>query len=175
MRVIVGSQNQAKLEAVQNALALYDMFTGAEISGKAISSGVSEQPTSLAEIVRGAQNRARGVFRQCDYSVGLESGLMPVPGTKAGYMDVGVCAIYDGKQFHLGLSPAFEPPREVVRLVFEEGHDLGTAAKAAGLTGKDNLGAQEGLVGILTKGRITRSEQVRQSVITAMVHLENIQ
>lgn len=97
---------------------------------------------------------------------------MGVPHTKSGYMDIAACAIFDGKEVHLGLSSGFEPPKEIVRLVFEEGHNLGTASKVAGLTEKEELGKHEGLIGILTKGRVDRKEQAKQAVITAMLHID---
>lgn len=172
MRVRVGTKNEAKLGAVSDALSLYDIFRDALIEGVEVASGVSEQPKELDEIVQGAIARAKAAFKDCEYSVGLESGLMGVPHTKSGYMDIAACAIFDGKEVHLGLSSGFEPPKEIVRLVFEEGHNLGTASKVAGLTEKEELGKHEGLIGILTKGRVDRKEQAKQAVITAMLHID---
>ncbi|MEX0916733.1 MAG: inosine/xanthosine triphosphatase [Candidatus Spechtbacterales bacterium] len=172
MRVRVGTKNEAKLGAVTDALSLYEAFRDAIVEGIEVASGVSDQPKELAEIVQGAVSRAKAAFEGCEYSIGLESGLMGVPHTKSGYMDVAVCAIFDGKDVHLGLSSGFEPPKEVVRLVFEEGHNLGTASKIAGLTEKEELGKHEGLIGILTKGRMDRKEQAKQAVITAMLHID---
>lgn len=171
MRVRVGSKNEVKIEAVREALALYEMFDGAEVEGVAASSDVSEQPKSLEETVRGAQNRARSAFEGCDYAVGLESGLVAVPGSKAGYVDMCCCAIFDGSDMHLGFSPAFEPPAGITKLVFEEGHDLSSASKEIGLTTSDEIGKEEGLIGIVTKGAINRKEYTRQAVIMAIAHL----
>jgi inosine/xanthosine triphosphatase len=171
-RIRVGTKNEAKLGAVRDALSLYDMFRDAMVEGVEVASGVADQPKELAEIVQGAITRAKAAFENCEYSIGLESGLMSVPRTKAGYMDVAVCAIFDGTDVHLGLSSGFEPPKEIIRLVFEEGHDLGSASKVAGLTQKDGVGKHEGLIGILTKGRVDRKEQAKQAVITAMLHID---
>lgn len=77
-----------------------------------VSSSVSNQPKSLDETVRGAMNRALGSFVDCSYSFGIESGLMAVPNTKSGFMDVCVCAIYDGTEYHIGLSSAWEAPKQ---------------------------------------------------------------
>jgi inosine/xanthosine triphosphatase len=171
-KVRVGTKNEAKIGAVREALSLYDMLRDALVEGTEVVSGVADQPTSLEEITKGAVARAKAAFQGCDYSIGLESGLMSVPQTKAGYMAVAVCAIFDGVDVHLGLSSGFEPPKEVVRLVFEEGHNLGSASKIAGLTPKEELGKHEGLIGILTKGRVDRKEQVKQAIITAMLHID---
>ncbi|OGI15235.1 hypothetical protein A3K63_04145, partial [Candidatus Micrarchaeota archaeon RBG_16_49_10] len=145
----------------------------AEVIGIEVDSGVPEQPKSVDEVVRGAMNRAVGAFKDCEYSFGIEDGLMEVHGTKTGYMNICVCAIYDGKNYHIGLSSAFEYPREVTRLVLEEGLDINQAAHKAGLTKKTKVGSAEGVIGILTHGRLPRKEYTKQAVTMALIHLEN--
>lgn len=54
---------------------------------------MSDQPKSLKETISGAMNRSRNAFSDCQFSFGLESGLMAVPFTKTGYMDVCVCVL----------------------------------------------------------------------------------
>ena len=97
---------------------------------------------------------------------------MAVPYTKSGVMDVCVCAIFDGAVIHLGLSSAFEPPLKVAELM-EQGMDMSQATAAAGLTSNQNIGASEGLIGILTHGRLTRLMYTKQAITTALIHLEN--
>ena len=91
MKVIVGSKNPNKIDAVKEVLALYPNFSGAIVEGIAADSGVYKQPTSIEETVQGAINRAKNSFKDCDLSIGLESGLIAVPQTKSGYMDRGHC------------------------------------------------------------------------------------
>lgn len=173
MNVVVGSKNEVKVSAVRETLARYDAFAKAEVRGLDVPSGVSEQPTSIEEIMQGAMNRARTAFVDCDYSVGIESGLMQIPHTKSGYMDTTACALYDGKEFHMGLSPCVELPKRVIDKAIHESMNLNDACRSAGLTDKRELGNEEGFVGILTGGRITRKEYTKQAIIMAMVHLEN--
>ena len=97
---------------------------------------------------------------------------MEVPNTKSGYMDVCVCAIYDGIEFHLGLSSAWEAPKEVSEFILNEGLDMNEAAYKAGLTEDLKIGSAEGLVGIMTKGRLTRKEYTKESIRTAMIHID---
>ena len=145
----------------------------AEVTGVEVTTTVPEQPTSLEEIVEGAVQRAHNCFEECDYSIGLESGLMEVPQTKSGYMEIGACAIFDGTNIHLGLSPAFEAAdSSVFRMVIEEGIDLREATKRAGLTTHEKIGTAEGIVGLMTKGRMNRKDQIKQSLLTALIHLE---
>ncbi|HLD00391.1 MAG TPA: inosine/xanthosine triphosphatase [Candidatus Nanoarchaeia archaeon] len=165
----VGSTNTVKIEAVREAVSRYNLFSPAIIKGIEVESGVSKQPKSLDEIIRGAVNRARNAFVNCDYSFGLESGQIEVPYTKTGYMYICACTIYDGKEFNFGLSPGFECPPEVTRLVLEEGLDLNEAFYKVGLTTNPNLGAGEGVISILTNGRVNRKDYTQYAVIMALI------
>lgn len=173
MKLIIASKNPIKVQALREIIEQYTFVRGADIIALASNSGVGEQPTSLEETVRGAMNRAKNVFGDCVYSFGIESGLMEVPYAKSGFMDVCVCAIFDGEEIHIGLSSVWEAPLSVSRYILEDGLDMNQAAKKAGLTQKDQIGAQEGLVGIVTKGRLTRKEYTKQALQTAFIHLEN--
>lgn len=173
LRFTVGSENKAKVQAVAEILAEYPHLAHAEVRGVKTHSGVSDQPKSLDETVEGAMNRARGAFQDCQYSVGIESGLIHVPKTKSGYMDVCAAAIYDGKEFHLGLSSAWEfPDKEIIRSMIDEGLDMSQAINKAGLTKNPSIGSEEGAIGILTKGRVDRKEYTKQALRMALIHLE---
>ena len=172
--VNIGSKNVAKVAAVDQTLKEYELFKDVKIVGIEASSGISEQPLSMDETIEGAKNRAKNCFKDCDYSIGLESGLMKVPHTKSGYMNIDICAIFDGKMFHLGMGPAFEYPKKAIDIVFRDNKDMSQAFKVAGFTDHDKLGNTEGgIVGKLTKGRCTRKEYTRIAIIMAMIHLEN--
>lgn len=173
MIINVGSKNPEKIEAVKEILKEYSDFKDCEVLGIKTDSGVSNQPKNMDETIQGAINRAKGCFMNCDYSIGLESGLMKVPETKTGYMDVTCCAIFDGKKIHLGLSSAFEYPIKVTKMVFEEGLDINQAFFKTGLTDNPNLGSAEGAIGFLTKGRVLRRDYTKQAIYMALIHLEN--
>lgn len=172
MQIIVGSKNPIKIAAVAESLVLYPHLAGAAVWGMEISSGVSDQPKTLPETVQGAMNRAKGAFKDCDYGFGIESGLMAVPNTKSGFMDVCVCAIYDGVEYHLGLSSAWEAPKKVMEYMLKDALDMNDAAFKAGLTNDPKVGSAEGLIGIVTKGRLTRKEYTKEAIRTALIHLE---
>lgn len=173
MRVVVGSTNEAKIGAVSDILKEYPHLAAASVEGVSVSSGVSNQPLTLEETVQGAMNRARAAFVDCDLSIGIESGLMHVPNTKSGYMDVSACAFYDGKEFHLGLSSAWEFPNpEITKLIVEKGMDMSQAINHMGLTSNPKVGSAEGAIGILTKGRVDRKEYTKQALRMALIHLE---
>lgn len=167
----VGSTNPVKLDAVRAAVDRDGRWPDVHLVGRDVPSGVSEQPTSLDDTIRGAITRARRAFEGCDLSVGLEDGLMRVPSTQSGYMNVCACAIFDGRRDHLGLASAFEYPIEVVRLVIDDGLDVTQAFVKAGLSDNHRLGAAEGAIGILTSGRLTRTAYAAQAVTMALIHL----
>jgi inosine/xanthosine triphosphatase len=173
MKILIGSVNKVKVDAVAEIICEYPHLEHAEVEGVDVSSGVSPQPKTLLETITGAKNRARGAFADCDYAIGLESGLMEVPLSKSGFMDICVCVIYDGKESHLGISSAWEfPDPKVIALIIDEGLDMSQAINKVGLTTNPNIGMAEGAIGILTKGRIDRKEHTKQALRTAFIHLE---
>lgn len=169
--VHVGSTNPVKIDAVRNVFTESGRFGAFDLVPRDVATGVPAQPKSLDDTLRGAINRARNAFGDCDLSVGIEDGLFAVPHTQSGYMNVCACAIFDGWRNHLGLASAFEYPLEVVRLVIDEGLDVTQAFVKAGLSNNAKLGAGEGAIGVLTAGRLTRRAYAKQAVVMALIHL----
>jgi len=173
MNINVGSKNRAKVEAVEEILKEYPHLADTHVKAIGTESGVANQPLSLDETMQGAMNRAKGAWNDCDYSIGLESGLMRVPASKTGYMDVCVCAIYDGREFHFGLSSAWEfPDKRILDSMLGEGLDMSQAINKFGLTKNPGIGSEEGAIGILTKGRLDRKEYTKQALRTALIHID---
>ena len=172
VRIYIGSTNKVKVDAVREIIEDYPHLNGAEIYPFDVASGVADQPKSLDETIQGAMNRAKAAFEDCTYSIGLESGLMAVPNTRSGFMDVCVCAIYDGAEYHLGLSSGWEAPKQVMHYMLTEGLNMNDAAHKAGLTKNPNIGSAEGLVGLVTKGRLDRKAYTKEAIRTALIHLE---
>lgn len=174
MKINVGSKNQTKIKAVEEAVKLYPkLFPKPEIVGMDINVPIFGHPKNIKETVNGAIKRAKEAFINCDYSFGLEGGLMEVPFSETGFMEVGACAIFDGEKIHLGLSPAFEWPKEVTNLILSNKADASLAFKQVGLTHHEKLGAiKGGIIGFLTDGKLTREEFIKYSIIMALVKLE---
>ncbi|HWP61174.1 MAG TPA: DUF84 family protein [Candidatus Paceibacterota bacterium] len=173
MKVGVGSKNKTKVGAVTELLREYPLFAGAEVIGMDVQIEQFGHPKSLEETVAGAVDRARQAYAGNQYGFGIEGGLMTVPQTKSGYMEVAVCAIYDGTRVHLGLSPACEWPMEVIDAILNKGLDGSQAMKAANLTHHEKLGEHEGFIGIVTKSRMNRTQFNKAAVTMALIHLEN--
>lgn len=173
MKVGVGSKNKTKVGAVADLLKDYAMFNGAEVIGVDVKVEQFGHPKNLEEVVAGAIDRAKQACVGYDYGFGIEGGLMAVPKTKSGFMEVAACAIFDGKQIHLGLSQACEWPKKAIEGILHKGLDGSQAMKAAGLTKHEKMGEHEGLVGIFTKGRTNRTEYNKGAIMMALMHLEN--
>jgi inosine/xanthosine triphosphatase len=187
--VVVGSLNQCKLEAVRNVVRTYPRLAREQdVQGVSVPSGVSEQPLTLEETTRGARSRAQAAFaayyssdaaccssnatcsRPSLVALGIESGLFAMEGT---YFDVCVVSAYDGREHHLGLSCAFQIPPRILSNVLDHGMDLSQASNAAGITKDPKLGEHQGLIGILSHGRLSRLAYTETAVHTALLWAEN--
>ncbi len=164
-RIYVASLNKNKIQAVQ------EVFPSFDVKGITCRSGVREQPLSLNEIIEGAIFRAKAVFGDCEYSVGIEDGIALVPQTKSGYMNFCCCAIFDGKRVYPGLGPAFEYPPQCTKRVVDEGITISEAFMP--LTDKTDIGYEEGIIGWLTKGRMNRKDYTKLAVEMAKVQMDN--
>ncbi|MFH1054250.1 MAG: inosine/xanthosine triphosphatase [Candidatus Woesearchaeota archaeon] len=173
MIIKIGSNNPNKVDALKEALNDYDFISDPEVTGVEVPTKVSDQPKSLAETMQGAMNRAKGAFQDCELSFGIEDGIVEIPNTKSGYMNACICAIYDGKQFHLGLGSMFEYPPEAIKIVLSEDVDLNNAVHRMNMTDNPRVGHSEGIISLLTKGIVDRKEYTKQAIRTAMIHLQN--
>ena len=176
MIVAIGSTNLIKVEAVKECIQGYQILAGAKIFSFASPSEVSNQPLNLEETIQGAKNRARNAFlacENCNYSFGIEGGIFEAPGTQTGYLEASVCCIFDGTNYHIGLSSGFEVPPKILSLVLEEKMELGQACFESGISTNPKIGAAEGIISILTNGRLNRKEYTKQSITSAMIQLEH--
>lgn len=173
MQIHIGTKSPVKIKAIVDLVPNYKILDNAHFKHYEADSGVSDQPISLEETIKGAVNRAKNVSSGSDYSFGIESGLMPIPGSKTGYMNVSVCAIFDGIEYFLGLASLFEYPKEVTSLAIETGIEISHAFRVLGFTDKEKIGYEEGGIGFMTKGRLNSVEYYKQAVMAAMIHLEN--
>ncbi len=163
--IYVASLNRNKVNAVK------EVFPGFIVKGIACPSGVSEQPIGLEEIITGAMNRAKRIYDDCQYSIGIEDGISRVPQTTSGYMNFCCCAIYDGRRIYIGLGPAFEYPQDCTRMVIEKGITVSEAFLP--VSGKPDIGYEMGIIGWLTSGRIDRKDYTKQAVEMARIQIDN--
>jgi inosine/xanthosine triphosphatase len=176
MKIAIGTKNTAKVQALEETLQGYPIFAkGIQIIPFSVPSEVSNQPLSIEETILGAKNRAKNSFTACDscsYGFGIESGLIEAPGAKTGFLHVTVCSIYNGTDYYVGLSTGFEVPPSILSLVKDKKMDLCDACLQTGISTNTSIGSQEGLVGILTNGRLDRKTYSKQAITSALVQLE---
>jgi len=174
MNISVGSKNQTKIQAVADTVLLYSaIFTEPYVVGIDLELVEFGHPKNLDQVVEGAVTRAKSAYINCAFSFGIESGLCRVLHSRSGFMEMQACAIYDGSNIHLGFAPAFEWPTEVTKLILEGELDGSAALRMLGITEEEKVGAVEGgAMGMLTYGRLTREEQIKTSIIAAMIQVE---
>lgn len=165
MKVVVGSKNPVKLNATRNVLEkIYDDLI---VSAIHVDSEVPDQPFGMDQTVEGAVNRAKNAYSdEYDLSVGIESGLIEVPKTLTGFIDIQWCAIYDGNQVTIGASSGFEYPPSVIKQVLV-GVEVGDVMDQ--VTGVDGLGQKKGAVSHLSHDMLNRTENTEECVLTAMI------
>lgn len=170
-KVAVGSKNPVKVEAVR--LAFTDVWPEIqwEVIGADVPSGVSNQPMSDRESIKGATNRAKRSMKlhQADFGVGLEGGLQKI-GRE--YVDAGwMIVISKDGRVGIGSTVKMHTPHKMMKIVLEEGKELGEVCDI--IFKRQNTKQAEGQFGLLTKNLITRTEGYRQGVIAALVRFIN--
>ncbi|WP_048057855.1 inosine/xanthosine triphosphatase [Methanothermococcus okinawensis] len=164
LRVIsVGSKNPVKVKAVE--MAMEKSIGSTLVVEVDANSGVSKQPIGFDETTEGAKNRAKYAFeaKSSLYGVGIEAGLVEI-GRK--YLDVHVCAIYDGLDYTIGTSQGFQVPTELVKEM-KHGEECGVVAEK--IYNIKDIGKKEGIIGYLTNGGINRLNLCESAVLMAMV------
>ncbi|MEW9677697.1 DUF84 family protein [Lentibacillus sp. L22] len=149
MKIMIGSNNPAKINAVKEIFAGYTVL---EINA---SSGVSAQPFSDEETKVGAMNRALECTRNNPDSVGigLEGGVMYVED------QLYLCnwgAMVDQDKHMFTASGARIPLPDEIHNELCKGHELGDVMDQ--YAEKQEVRKNEGAIGIFTNEMITRKE-----------------
>lgn len=145
MIVRVGSASPMKVRAARKAFATF--YPRVKAVGVDVDSGVSPQPLSFGECVRGARQRARAAFRDCDYAVGIEAGSFRVAGASARPFQITIACVYDGTRDALGSGPFFELPESLLKKV---------------------ISSDRGSVALVTQGKVTREAVTRDAIVMAL-------
>ena len=159
--IAVGSLNPVKIEAVRNVMER--IYGNVRIFAVDSESGVPEQPFE-DETVKGAINRAKGALGNHTMAVGIEAGVFE---RYDGLYDVQHCAVIDkdGK-ITIGMGSGFRYPDKIAELV-RNGKTVGEAMKI--VYTHNNVGKEQGAIGVLSKGLLDRRELTEQSVLNAML------
>ena len=153
MEFIIGTTNKAKLRACEEVLKVY--YPHSKITGRSISSDVSNQPFGDEETQDGALNRARkaSASGQSVIGIGLEGGVRLI-NDKLYICNWGALCLPDGSEFTAG-GAQIQLPDEIAREV-QSGKELGPVVDQ--YYHKQNTRHNEGAIGILTNGAVSRSD-----------------
>lgn len=171
MRIIVASTNPVKLQSARDGLAAIFPNEQMTIEGVSVASGVTNQPMSDGETLRGAQQRAtnaRAKKPDADAWIGIEGGVEDGPHGLEVFAWVVILSV-DGK-IGRGRTATFFLPEKIAALV-RQGTELGEADDI--VFGRTNSKQQNGAVGILTGDAITRASYYAPAVTLAAIPLKN--
>ncbi len=169
-RIIVASKNPVKVQAVETGFS--SMFPGEifEVTALGVTSGVSDQPMTSAETLRGARQRAENARQKsprADYWAGVEGG---VEEEGEGLAVFAWIVILTDTGIGMARTGTFYLPPRVAELV-REGRELGEADDI--VFGRTNSKQKNGAIGILTDDAIDRARYYEQAVIMALIPFKN--
>lgn len=165
MKVAVGSMNPVKVNAVKEAFEKLFPDKKWEVIGVDVKSGVSDQPMSDEESIKGARSRAKKAIKKLDahFGVGLEGGLHKI---RKHWFDCGWIVVVNKKgEEGIGSSIRIQMSKKMMKLVFS-GKELGEVSDI--LFNKVNSKQAEGHFGIMTKNLITRTHGYLDGVLSAL-------
>lgn len=173
MHFAVGTKNKPKREAVESVLrtSAYTKNIPYSISYHAVSSWVSDMPTTLTELRNGAKNRAiltRREASDADYYIGMEWGVYQDYVWEE-YWLVGVVYIEDQEgRGYFWYSAHLRVPTPIVEGLFDgRWRDLEEIIED--ILGEASVGDKEGSFGLFSDGTIPRSEAFAQAIRSALV------
>jgi inosine/xanthosine triphosphatase len=165
MKVAVGSENPVKINAVKRAFKLVWDQEKLQVNGLKVSSGVSEQPMSDKESIKGATLRAKRAIKiaKADYGIGLEGGLQKIGKL---WFDCGWCVVVDKNgTVGIGSSARIQTPEKIMELI-RKGKELGEANDI--LFNTKYSKRRQGHFGLMTKGVVTRTDAYKDSIVLAL-------
>lgn len=175
MKILVGSKNPVKIEAVKEAFKKY--YDEVEVTEFSVESNVPAQPYN-DETFFGAENRVFELKKineqqnlNADYFTGIEGGISKVFNRWFAYGVVCIMDIDGRKGF--GTSAHFELPEKVIKEI-KNGRELGDVMND--IQNEQNTKQKKGAIGYFTNGIISRKDLYVPGIITALIpflHKEN--
>lgn len=171
MEIVVASRNPVKIDAVRQAFSGQFPSASLELVSVDVESGVSKQPDTDQETLRGARYRveqSRRVRPDADFWVGLEGGIESIDEQLMAFAWMVVRGrngkIGEARSVTLPLPPA-------VKELVDSGLELGEANDRVFSTSNSKQGG--GAFGLLTEGRYTREFIYSQTLIFALIPFVN--
>lgn len=171
-KIVVASKNPVKIAAAIEGFQKMFPHETFEAVGVSASSGVSDQPTSNQETLRGATQRTENAaveVTEADYWVGIEGGI-----EENGH-DMEVFAwivIKNSARCGKSRTGTFFLPSKVAELI-RQGIELGEADDI--VFGRTNSKQGNGAVGLLTDDVIDRTAYYTEAIVLALIPFKNTQ
>lgn len=165
VKVAIGSKNPVKLQATEKAFGLVWPDKDFEFVSIETKSGVSDQPMSDQETIKGATNRAKQAQKEtgADFGVGLEGGIVKVDNQ---YFARAWMAVINKKgEIGLGSTLSAPLPDKFMKLV-NNGIELGKAHDI--ISGRENTKQQEGYFGLVSSNLVTREKGYINAIVMAL-------
>ncbi|HEX8139080.1 MAG TPA: inosine/xanthosine triphosphatase [Pyrinomonadaceae bacterium] len=183
MKIAVGSERAAKVEAVRACVARIAgvdvAWRGAEVLARGVETGVPAMPLSEELLMRGARTRAEGVRAtlltegmSAELYVGLEGGFHSVR-IEGGWHTFlsGWAYVTDGVRGSFGAAPSISVPDFIARSVIDGRRELSEVIDE--VTGKQDVRSREGAWGVLSKDLLTRSDSFEAALVAAFAPFYN--
>jgi inosine/xanthosine triphosphatase len=168
MKILVGSKNPVKIEAVKEAFSLY--YKNIEVIGLSVKSNVPDQPIN-SQTFEGAKNRALELQKvnsvgnlNADYFIGIEGGIQETYGKWFAFG--GMCIIDTTGKTSFGTSAHFELPKSVTERLLN-GEELGFVMDE--IMNDENTKQKGGAISFFTNGRMNRKELYIPGIISALI------
>lgn len=154
LKIVVGSTNKAKVQAVLQAIP-----TSWELITSNVPSGVSNQPFSDEETIQGAMNRASNALHQTDahLAIGLEGGVVETP-YGLFLCNWAALKVRETQKTYIAGGARILIPEEVANKL-REGKELGPVMEE--YTTIHDVRNNEGAIGIFTNSKVTRSQMFK--------------
>jgi inosine/xanthosine triphosphatase len=162
--VVLGSTNPVKAEATLQAFETF--HEDVEVLPLSLPSKVKPFPTSEKETIQGAINRAlaaEAARPDAEFALGIESGIVGMEGRK--YVR-GYAVVVHGGEIGIGSSAAYEVSKGLLKRIDPKTDESKRVIDSI-FGGRDVLD-KEGVVGVLTRGKLVRTAVLRDAVICAL-------
>ncbi len=170
IKVAIGSTNSVKISAVKSAFKKVWPKEKFDFISVKVNSGVSKQPMSDLECIKGARNRAKRSLKNSDanFGVGLEGGLQKIGNN---WFDCGWIFIVQKNGLEgIGSSIKMHTPEKMMKLI-RKGLELGEVDDI--VFKSKNSKQKQGHFGHMTRNNITRTLGYEHAVISALARFLN--
>lgn len=169
IRISISTRNELKISALRDYVSTF--MKNFEIKNNRDYETELNQPFGEDTIAM-ATKRALSGLKDNDYSLGIESGVF-YKASNDTYLDFHYCVLIDREgRTTIGSSSGFEvPPNIMKRLKLNE--TISDAYEK--IYGVSDIGGKEGIVGVISGGRLRRYDLITESIRNAFIPRFNVE